>query len=379
MKWYNVYSKIIESYLRNRLQYVSLRNNQSHKNSRIGETLRGIPQGASLSSLLFIIIINDLPEHIKNSITFFFADDSQIVISGPLTSINILKAKLEEDLDNVINWMKNNKLELSIPKSLIMYCGRPSLLNQLDDFEIQMNGQTIQRVDSLKILGVMIDDKLNWTTQINNVSKKCNCMLSTLFPVRDIVSSHSRQILINAYVLSVLNYASIIWLKPSKSNYVNVKKILNRSARFIFRRRFNESVSEEINDKLKWLTPKYKYQFEVLKFAFSIINNCAPDYFNNYLIFNNFTTKQTRNHTYHVAIQDNYHTSVNTIKFNATQLWLDLPDLFQVNMIYPMFKKLLYEYLLSIQSAEYFITNNDNNICNYSCIESTAVSNSNYD
>jgi hypothetical protein len=364
LKWYNVNSGLLKSYLNNRKQFVSVKQNipglQSepqniYLNSNFTETTTGIPQGASLSSLLFIILINDLPDNVKDSLTILFADDTQLTISGPLESILLLKNKIEKDLSNVSNWMYNNRLELSDEKALCMYIGSPNILSKLQDLIILMNNKPIKCVDSIRILGIVIDNKLEWTTQTKLINQKCHSILTTLFPLRNVLSLDSKTILVSAYVIPILNYAACVWLNTSKANYKEYNKIVKRCVRFIFRKRYFDNVDIEISDKLKWLKAKYKYKFEVLKLAYSTVNNIAPEYYQNYLSFENFSQRITRNSCINYNIVNNN----KSFKNNATKMWLDLPNDFKKDTLsYKQFKQKTYEYLLKQQSDEINHKNN---------------------
>jgi hypothetical protein len=58
-------------------------------------------------------------------------------------------------------------------------------------------------VNEMKVLGIILDDKLDFTTQTTTVSEKCNSILAMLFPQRDITSSKSKTIPVNALVITM--------------------------------------------------------------------------------------------------------------------------------------------------------------------------------
>ena len=75
----------------------------------------GVPQGSVLGPLLFLIYINDLPDILQNTKSSLFADDTVVYTTAP--SADHLSAALNEDLNNVRNWLVDNRLTLNIGKS----------------------------------------------------------------------------------------------------------------------------------------------------------------------------------------------------------------------------------------------------------------------
>jgi hypothetical protein len=323
----------------------------SHCKSEYKNTYLGIVQGASMSCLLFILLMNDLPLVVKNSITIKYVDDTQIIISGPPHLIEYLKKKIEEDLERIAEWMSKNRLSLNVNKTKMLIIGRPNQLQKTEELEIKFEGTNVQRVTELKILGVMLDDKFDFTSNTSIVSRKCNGLLRMLFPLRDVLSVKCKSIIINAIIMSILNYASIVTMQTNKKNWKSIKLILKRASRFILRKRVIESEDNNINFKHKWLMPKFKHQFEIAKFAYEIVNECAPDYFSEYLDFNQFDERQTRNRTYHDRIPDSKLTS-KSIKCKAAKLWLELPQDLKDSRNKMYFKRKVFNYLLSLQIAE---------------------------
>ena len=63
----------------------------------------GVPQGTVLAALLFIIMISDIDEDIKESIVRSFADDTRI---NKVIKTDEYKDKLQNDLNKIYKWAK---------------------------------------------------------------------------------------------------------------------------------------------------------------------------------------------------------------------------------------------------------------------------------
>ena len=209
------YLEWIKCFLQNRVQTVSVEGTLSYPTPVIS----GVPQGSVLGPLLFIIYINDLPDVVQFSDILTFADDTKVVaeVVGEGDTF-----KLQEDLDNIIQWTKLNNMELNKTKfELINY--RLNSLNQnqktlqelpfFDNLFSYNASQDVVISPSLvvKDLGVMVDHKLNWSSHISyittNAKKMCGWILS-VFYTRDGFVLMS---LFNALVLSKLEYCNVLW------------------------------------------------------------------------------------------------------------------------------------------------------------------------
>ena len=117
---------LIESYLSDRQQFVSINNIES--SSKLISI--GVPQGSILGPLLFLIYINDLP----NAITCqprLFADDTCLIVKN--SALNELEIKCNSELRNLNQWCCANKLQINPEKSkaiLLSYLLNWILLNQ---------------------------------------------------------------------------------------------------------------------------------------------------------------------------------------------------------------------------------------------------------
>ena len=148
--------KLLKSYLTGRTQYVIYDGVQS-------ATLPikcGVPQGSILGPLLFICSLNDIGNISDILYRILYADDTSVLLNGNNYS-NIIEL-LNLELEKLSIWLKCNKLTLNVQKTYYMVFHRSRIKTDTHAV-ITMDDVCLQRTDSFKYLGVIINHKLNWT------------------------------------------------------------------------------------------------------------------------------------------------------------------------------------------------------------------------
>ena len=72
----------------------------------------GVPQGSTWGLLLFLIYVNDLPEHLFLSKCVLYADDTALVVSGKIP--DTIKDALNSEIITASHWFDVNKLSINI-------------------------------------------------------------------------------------------------------------------------------------------------------------------------------------------------------------------------------------------------------------------------
>ena len=152
------------SYLSNRFQSVFHNNFESDYK----EIKCGVPQGSILGPLPFLICINYLPSVSKFFLPILFADDTNLFCTGK--TLNDIVKEINVELDTIYSWVKASKLSLNVDKTNFMLFTPKCFPRNMNDLLI--NWSRISEVNETKFLGVIIDNKLNWSPHIVYISKK---------------------------------------------------------------------------------------------------------------------------------------------------------------------------------------------------------------
>ena len=108
-------NNLIQSYLSNRKQYVSL----NGFDSEVMNLNCGVSQGSSLGPLLFLIYINDFRLCLDKTESGHFADDTFILYSSK--NLRTIETVINYELKLVSTWLRLNKLSLNSDKTELIF------------------------------------------------------------------------------------------------------------------------------------------------------------------------------------------------------------------------------------------------------------------
>ena len=74
------------------------------------------------------------------------------------------------------------------------------------DESITVDNQQIKVVSSVKLLGLQLDDKLNFNLHISNICKSAANQLNALIRLKRFMNFEGKKILINSYLMTYFNY-----------------------------------------------------------------------------------------------------------------------------------------------------------------------------
>ena len=192
------------------VDYLSGRSQQvcfCSKLSEPGPVVVGVPQGSILGPLLFSIYINDLPRAVSFCNVDQYADDTLISYSNP--SFSILEARLQNDVNSIVNWLIANKFWINVSKTEAMVVGsRQRVGNQ--HLSVVIDNKPIRNVYVAKYLGVQIDQCLTWRNHVDYVLSKARRKWYCIKHLQW-MSSYLFGLLYQVFIIPLFDYCDVVW------------------------------------------------------------------------------------------------------------------------------------------------------------------------
>ena len=280
----NISNKWFESYLTDRQQFVSINGHSSE----ISVTKHGVPQGSVLGPLLFLIYINDLHICIKNSRTFHFADDTNLLFTPSHT--NFLR-KLNIDLKSLNHWLMANKISLNASKTELIVFREPN--TPLPNLKIKLNGIKLIPKSQIKYLGLIMDEHLTFKPHIATLNAKLKRANNLLAISRHYLTANLLKQIYYAQFHSHLSYGCQIW-GSNTANTSQISTLQNKAIRIMsFADRYANA--DNLYKDLKILKLNDLILSNNILFVHKSLNGNSPAYFKNY--FEEYTPIHTYNTT----------------------------------------------------------------------------------
>lgn len=218
--------KLIQSYLADRSMSVRMNGVFSARKN----INAGVPQGSCVSDILFLAYINDIPSHpgINKS---QFADDSLFYRThkDPWLAQQTFNSYLQKVYDFFSCW----KMKICEKKSQFLnVVGRCSdtgsrLRSKAKKMELKINNKKIEKVTSLRYLGMWFQQNATTKTHLDKTINKSNVVKSKIQHLlrNNRIHTTIKTMFYKTIIRPILCYASPIWANPSFTSSAQMERV----------------------------------------------------------------------------------------------------------------------------------------------------------
>ena len=202
----------------------------------------------------------------------------------------------------------------------------------INHFELSINGETLKEVNYAKYLGVLIDNKLKWTNQIDAINLKLSKGNGLLAKIRHYVPNSTLRSLYFSFINPHIDYNLLNWSMAASTTLESIGNKVKKAIRIIS---FEDSHTPS--------TPLFK-QLNILPFSYSIKANLAKfmwKLFNDKLpttLSANFRS----NPRTHISHYESRLISLDKfVLFEGPRIWNNIPDSIKIKPSLKTFSKSL--------------------------------------
>ena len=210
--------------------------NINHTNSKEFLLKEGLPQGSSISPLLFLIFINDIDVDLDvETAASLFADDTSTWRSdGKIRGSN--RRLIQAEVDKIIEWARVWKMKINASKTKSMVIAS-STQDQKWDPTLKAGDKPIKLEQEYKFLGINISADLRFSGHVETTIAKCrkrNKVLKCMSTKNWGNSLETQRTIYVQYIRPALEYASPSWTPwISETNMKNLQRVQNDALRSV--------------------------------------------------------------------------------------------------------------------------------------------------
>ncbi|XP_053543394.1 uncharacterized protein LOC128635289 [Ictalurus punctatus] len=176
--------------------------------------------------------------------------------------------------------MREHHLKLNLAKSeLLVIPGCPSINHNLT---VQLSSLTLMPTRTARNLGVILDDSLTFTDHISTTARSCRFILYNIKKIRPYLTEQATQILVQALVISKLDYCNSLLSGLPASSIKPLQMIQNAAACLVFNQPRRTHVTP-LFLSLHWLPVATRIKFKPLMLTYKTLSGTARSYLNSLL------------------------------------------------------------------------------------------------
>ena len=222
-----------------------------------------------------------------------------------------------------------------------MNAGKSQLLvtKHDDNVHIEVDHEIIENSKTVKLLGITIDNQLNFTEHVSNICKKASAKLHAIARISNHMNEQKLRLLMKLFFESQFSYCPLVWMFHSRTLNNRINRLHERALRLVYKD--TELTFEQLLEKDNSFTIHHRNLQRLATEIYKVINNESPlimklvfpDTINPYNLRNNNPFISTNVHSVHNGTE--------TISYRGPQIWALIPEDIKKSNSTAKFKRLI--------------------------------------
>ena len=302
-----------------------------------------VPQGSVLAPLLFNIYVNDFPQCLHHSSCLSFADDTTVLISGK--NIKNLYEKSTIELKSIDKWLIANKLFLNSDKTKHIVFRTPNSKTPSSDLSLKLKQTSIEKVTSIKLLGITVNEHLSWKEHINNLNKRLRQIYCITLRIRPYLNKNALLSLYHSLFMTHVRYCIPNWCFGNETLIAKLEKLSHKFVRIIFNLSHRQGVSNTMKEN-NLITIKSLRNIEIGTLMFKYHQKLLPKAFDNLFTRKTF---QMNTRCSSQIVPKSCRSTVNqqSLSYIGPKIWNDIPLAIRNSKTITSFKQKLNQFFIN--------------------------------
>ena len=189
---------------------------------------------------------------------------------------------------------------------------------------ISIDQKNIKTSSSVELLGVHIDDKLNFNLHISKICRSAANQLHALIRLQMFLNFEEKKTLINSYFYSSFNYCPLVWMFSSAKSLNKVESLQKTALRFLYEDYVLSC--EELLQKAGKETMKVNRLRSLCIEIYKLINNINPTYMNEIFKLRKISRAVRSNYKLNLDVPTINQVSFGgkSLRYNGSKIWNSL-------------------------------------------------------
>jgi hypothetical protein len=268
------------------------------------------------------------------------------------TSANLqeIQQTLQTGLNHVSTWCRENRMLINPLKTKAMVITTRQKHQHTDlTLNLEVNNNKIEQVKEHKLLGITVDDRLQWQAHTEKVCKTVSRNLFLLSKLQLIVDQDCRKLFYNAYIKPHIDYGSTMWDGCAEVHMKKLNSLQRRAAKLIL-----PDPSLSTDEKLEHIdifSLKEQHLYNKGAFMFKVFNGDVPEYILDLYSRSQSRYPNSRNDL--ILPRPRIDLFKNSISFSGSFLWNSLPTNITSSTSISHYKKALRRHVLATRKENH--------------------------